>query len=145
MDLETFLVDLYVQVDEWWERAHTPAPMRSGRPPSLSPSEVLALAVPAQWPRFRSQRDFFRFADAHLRSYFANLLSQNQLNRRIRALEPELRALQKDLASLLADGSDAPTPPSSSRHARSQRRPRDSGLSVWAEGRPWPAPPVKWA
>ena len=47
MDLETFLVHLYVQVDEWWESAHTPAPTRPGRLPSLSPSEVLTLAVPA--------------------------------------------------------------------------------------------------
>src|SRR5215207_2963921 len=63
------------------------------RPPLLSPSEVLTLAILSQWSRFRSERDFFRFADAHLRKYFPNLPSHGQLNRRIRALEPELRAL----------------------------------------------------
>jgi hypothetical protein len=57
----------------------------------LSPSEVLTLAILSQWPRFRSERDFFRFADAHLRKYFPNLLSYGQLNRRIRALEPDAR------------------------------------------------------
>jgi hypothetical protein len=31
---------------------------------------VLALAVLSQWPRFRSERDFWRFADANLRDYF---------------------------------------------------------------------------
>jgi hypothetical protein len=67
---------------------------------------VLTLAILAQWPRWRSERDFFRFADAHLRGYFSNLLSHDQLNRRIRALEPELKAYQWDLAATLADGSE---------------------------------------
>ena len=73
---------------------------------SLWASEVLTLAVLAQWPRWRSERDFWRFADVHLRGYFPNLLSHGQLNRRIRALEPELRALQQDLARTLTDGSE---------------------------------------
>jgi hypothetical protein len=107
MDLELFLVRLYVLVDDWWEANHRPVSGRPGRPSLLSDAEVLALAVLSQWPRFRSERDFWRFADAHLRPYFPNLLSQSQLNRRIRALEPELRALQGDLASVLADGSEA--------------------------------------
>src|SRR5215204_6158489 len=42
------------------------------RPPLLSPSEVLTLAILSQWSRFRSERDFFRFADAHLRKYSPN-------------------------------------------------------------------------
>ena len=57
----------------------------------------------AQWPRFRSERDFWRFASSHLRSHFPALCSQSQHNRRIRALEPELRAFQGDLAETLAD------------------------------------------
>ena len=106
MDLELLLVSIYLLVDEWWREKHPPTPRKPGRPPSLTASEVLTLAVLAQWPRFRSERDFFRFAHAHLREYFPNLLSHGQLNRRIRALEPELRALQRDLAATLADGSE---------------------------------------
>lgn len=78
MDLETFLVSLYVLVDEWWLERHPPAPRGPGRPPLLSESEVLTLAILAQWPRFRSERDFWRFARSHLRCYFPNLLSQSQ-------------------------------------------------------------------
>ena len=52
------------------------------------------------------ERDFWCFADAHLRGHFPNLLSQSQFNRRVRALEPELRALQRDLSRKLADGSE---------------------------------------
>src|SRR5215211_955472 len=106
VELETMLVSLFVLVDDWWESVHPPSARKPGRPPSLSDSEVLTLAILAQWPRWRSERDFFRFADAHLRGYFPNLLSHGQLNRRIRALEPELKAFQWDLAATLADGSE---------------------------------------
>ena len=105
MDLESFLVCLYVLVDDWWQEHHPPAARRAGRPAALSESEVLALAILPQWSRFRSERDFWRFAEAHLREYFPNLLSQGQLNRRIRALEPQLRALQRNLAETLLEPS----------------------------------------
>ena len=105
MDLETFLVHRYVLVDEWWQGDHPPSPRRPGRPPVLSQSEILILAILSRWPRFRSERDFWRFANAHLRHYFPNLLSQSQLNRRIRALEPELRSLQRGLAATLVEPS----------------------------------------
>jgi hypothetical protein len=107
VELETMLVSLFVLVDDWWESVHPPSARKPGRPPSLSDPEVLTLAILAQWPRWRSERDFFRFADAHLRGYFPNLLSHGQLNRRIRALEPELKAFQWNLAATLADGSEA--------------------------------------
>jgi hypothetical protein len=104
MDLDSFLVSLYVLVDEWWRERHLPsARNKPGRPALLCESEVLTLAILSQWPRFRSERDFWRFASAHLRPYFPMLCTQGQLNRRIRALEPELRALQRDLAEDLCD------------------------------------------
>jgi hypothetical protein len=106
MDLDSFLVSLYVLVDDWWKADHpSTAPRKPGRPARLSESEVLTLAILAQWPRFRSERDFWRFAWAHLRSYFPSLCSQSQLNRRIRALEPELRLLQRALAEDLTEPS----------------------------------------
>ena len=106
MDLETFLISLYVVVDDWRKRYHLHPSQRVGRPPSLSDPEVLTLAILAQWPRWRSERDFWHYADLYLREYFPNLVSQSQLNRRIRALEPELQALQWDLSDTLADGSE---------------------------------------
>ena len=106
MDLETLLVALYVLAEEWWQENRPKARRSPGRPVSLSDAEVLTLAVLSQWPRFRSERDFWRFANAHLRPYFPNLLGQSQLNRRIRALEPELRALQRHLSGTLANGSE---------------------------------------
>jgi hypothetical protein len=106
MDLDSFLVSLYVYIDEWWKALHSPtAPRKPGRPALLSESEVLTLAILAQWPRFRSERDFWRFASSHLRPYFPALCSQSQLNRRVRALEPELRALQRAFAEDLTEPS----------------------------------------
>jgi hypothetical protein len=67
------LVSLYVLVDDWWKRLHSSSPRKPGRPPSLSDAEVLTLSILSQWHRLRSERDFFRFADAHLRAYFPNI------------------------------------------------------------------------
>ena len=105
MDLDSFLVSLYVLVDDWWRASHSSNPRRPGRPALLADSEVLTLAILAQWPRFRSERDFWRFAGAHLREYFPNLCTQGQFNRRVRALEPELRALQRAFAEGLCEPS----------------------------------------
>jgi hypothetical protein len=102
VDLDSFLVSLYVLVEDWWKLDHASQPPKTGRPALLSDPEVLTLAILAQWPRFRSERDFWRFAWAHLRSYFPNLCSQSQLNRRIRALEPEMRLLQRAFSGELA-------------------------------------------
>ena len=117
MDLETLLVALYTLVDDWFRETRRRSAGRGpGRPPVFSDSEVLTVAILSQWPRFRSERDFFRFADAHLREYFPDLLSHGQLNRRIRALEPTMRDLQRDLAvrsSTVRRSTTCSTPPSS--------------------------------
>jgi hypothetical protein len=105
MDLDSFLVSLYVLVDDWWKLEHAWQPPKTGRPALLTDPEVITLAILAQWPRFRSERDFWRFAQAHLRPYFPALCSQSQLNRRIRALEPQMRELQLAFARELADPS----------------------------------------
>ena len=105
MDLDSFLVSLYVPIDDWWKANHPSGTPRPGRPALLSDSEVLTLAILAQWPRFRSERDFWRFASSHLRPYFPMLCSQGQLNRRVRALESELRLLQRDFAEELSEPS----------------------------------------
>ena len=106
MDLDSFLVSLYVLVDDWWQERHpSSARKKPGRPALLSDPEVITLAILAQWPRFRSERDFWRFASAHLRPYFPNLCTQSQFNRRVRALEPELRALQQAFAGEISEPS----------------------------------------
>src|SRR5215213_4585231 len=106
LDLDSFLVSLYMLVEDWWKLEHSSQPPRTGRPALLTDPEVITLAIVAQWPRFRSERDFWRFAQAHLRPYFPKLCSQSQLNRRVRSLEPELRALQLAFARELCGVSE---------------------------------------
>ncbi len=65
MDLDPLLVALYVLVDDWLKENRNSAKRDPGRPALLSDGEVLTLAILAQWPRFRSERDFFRFAHVH--------------------------------------------------------------------------------
>jgi len=106
MDLDSFLVSLYVLVDDWWRSDDRQSTRRGpGRPALLTDPEVLTLAILAQWPRFRSERDFWRFARAHLLEYFPNLCTQGQFNRRVRSLEREMCALQRALAKGLSDPS----------------------------------------
>jgi hypothetical protein len=57
MELDSFLVSLYALVDDWLRELHRSAQVRLGRPTLLSESEVLTLAILAQWPRFRSERN----------------------------------------------------------------------------------------
>ena len=106
MDLDSFLVSLYVLVDDWWKLDRPVQPPKPGRPALLSDPEVITLAILAQWPRFRSERDFWRFARAHLRPYFPKLCSQSQLNRRVRSVEPDLRDFQRALARTLCGVSE---------------------------------------
>jgi hypothetical protein len=106
LDLDSFLVSLYVLVDDWWKLEHSSEPSKAGRPALLTDPEVITLAILAQWPRFRSERDFWRFAWAHLRPYFPKLCSQSQLNRRVRSVEPNLRDFQRAVARTLCGVSE---------------------------------------
>ena len=76
---------------------------RSARPAQRSGGHYPGHPRPVA--RFRSERDFWRFACSHLRPYFPSLCSQSQLNRRIRALEPQMRLLQRNFARELAEPS----------------------------------------
>ncbi len=104
MDLDSFLTSLYVLTEDWWKATHSSDTPEAGRPSLISEAEILTLAILAQWPRFRSERDFWRFASMHLRGHFPTLPSQSQFNRRVRALEGEMRSLQLHLATEMADG-----------------------------------------
>ncbi len=93
IDLDTFLVALYTIVDDLYQQR--PGPRKSGRPgprPVVSDSEVLTLALCAQWWG-RSERAFLRYARAPWRAYFPRFLSQSAYNRRCRDLAAVLVAL----------------------------------------------------
>ena len=99
MDWETFLTTLYVMVDDF---CHTLEPERHPGPyAGLSRSEVLTLALFARLRRFSGERDFYRFAEEHLRGAFPKLPTRSWYNRQVRAVRPLLEQLAVWVASQL--------------------------------------------
>lgn len=125
VDVDTFLTTLYVLVDEqckaqaaeqaaqeehWmstngWERSAAQAALAqhlpTGRPASLSESEVITLALFSQWALFKSERAFYRYAVRHLRAAFPTLPDRSQYNRLVRRCYATIVALAWRLAETL--------------------------------------------
>jgi hypothetical protein len=83
VDVDTFLTALYVIVDDFCQ-SHRPEQRRPGPEASLSEGEVITLAIFARWSRFSSERDFYRYAEGHLRRAFPTLPERSQFNRLVR-------------------------------------------------------------
>jgi hypothetical protein len=103
LDVDTFLVWLYVVVDDFCKAA-LPDARHPGRTASLSRSEVLTLALLGQWSRFGSERDFYRYAQRRLRGAFPTLPARGQFNRLLRAQQPALVACGQFFAAQLGTG-----------------------------------------
>jgi len=102
IDVDTFLTTLYVTVDDFRpSRQPEDVPHPPGPEASLSPSEVVTLALFAQWARFASERDFYRYAKAHLRGAFPTLPHRSQFNRLVRLNLDLIESLALHLATLL--------------------------------------------
>ena len=90
LDLETFLIALYVMVDDFYQSHIRPQMPASGGPLAhMSDSEVLCLGLAAQWRSgvpWKSERGVRRYVRKHLRHLFPTLLSQSAFNRRLRRL-----------------------------------------------------------
>ena len=118
LDLDTFLTTLYVVVDEYDKThplAHPPMP---GPAPALTRSEVVTLAIFAQWACFASERAFYRYAQHHLRAAFPRLPDRSQYNRELRQAHDLLvrvgqwlgrQTMQAPCAYEVLDGMGLPT------------------------------------
>jgi DDE family transposase len=102
LDLDTFLTAVYTVVDDLYrERLAGTLARRPGPAPALSDSEVLTLAICAEWGTRDSERSFWRFARRRLRHLFPRLVDQSEFNRRRRSLYPALAAIQRAVARRL--------------------------------------------
>jgi hypothetical protein len=108
LDLETFLVALYVIVDDLYQSHIIPClPACGGPPAQMSDSEVLCLGLAAQWRSgvpWKSERSIMRYVRKHLRHLFPTVLTQSAFNRRLRRLWGAFLLLQDAVAAHLGRG-----------------------------------------
>jgi hypothetical protein len=83
LNTDAFLTALYVMVDDFCKE-HLPVERHPGPRGGLDRSEIITLAIFSEWGRFRSENDFYRFADEQLRGAFPQLPSRSRYNRLVR-------------------------------------------------------------
>ena len=106
VDIETDLSTLYVMVDDYC-KCHLPAEVAHPGPSgSLSRSEVVTLAMFGQWSHVSLERDFYRYAQAHLRAAFPGLPDRSQFNRVLREHRDAIVSFGLYLVQLLREPSD---------------------------------------
>jgi hypothetical protein len=83
--LDALVTALYVQIDDFLEPRRGP-----GRPPKLTDSELIALAVAQVLLGMPNDRQFLALARWRLGHLFPQLIDQSGYNRRLRALAPQI-------------------------------------------------------
>lgn len=101
VDVDTFLTILYVIVDDFCKVYLPPEKVRAGSKPSLRCSEVVTLVVFAQFWKFRSKRDFYRYGKRNLKSAFPSLPHRTQFNWFVRHHQEAIVAFFLHLVNLL--------------------------------------------
>ena len=86
MDLDTFFTTLYVVIDDWYTKEMNARMKRHAGPAlQLSDSEVLTIAIAAQWRvgvPWQSERGIVRYILQNGRSWFPGMLKRSQFNQR---------------------------------------------------------------
>jgi hypothetical protein len=100
VDVNTFLTTLYVMVDDFCH-SRPQKERLSGPDASLSPSEVVTLAIFARWSRFGSERDFYRYAKSNLQDAFPTLPDRSQFNRCARSHAGLIEEVALHLADMM--------------------------------------------
>jgi hypothetical protein len=101
MDRDTFLTTVYVLTDDFCKSQQLDWRGRRGPRPRLSVAEVLTLALMSRWGRFRSESDFYAYAQRHWRGAFPGLPERSRFNRLVRTAGPWLAQLSHHLARQL--------------------------------------------
>ncbi|MEU2872761.1 IS982 family transposase [Streptomyces olivoreticuli] len=92
-DLNTLLIALYVKIDD--EIGGT---RWMGRPPLLSDSELVCLAVAQALFGYHSEARWLRYANKHLSAMFPYLPQRAGYNKRLRAALPLVKRIIRELA-----------------------------------------------
>jgi hypothetical protein len=101
-DADTFLTALYVIVDDLCQSQPSEQQRRPEPQASLRQSEAITLSIAfARWSRFASERDFYRYAEAHLRGAFPTLPDHSQFNRFVRFHADAIEEIAVKLGEML--------------------------------------------
>jgi hypothetical protein len=103
LDVDTFLTALYVMVDDLCH-SHRTERSRPGPDASLCCSEVITLSIFGRWSRFASERDFYRYAQAHLKEAFPTLPARSQFNRLVRFYAQDIEYIAVKLGQIIEGG-----------------------------------------
>jgi hypothetical protein len=109
MDLDTFIIMIYVFVDDWYRETIMPVKPQRGRPAKFSDSEALTLAIVSEWRVgvcWCSERGFIRYMHQHYSAWFPTLPQVSAFNERKRRLFGVLTRLQQTLGDHLSDQDD---------------------------------------
>ncbi len=103
LDVDTFLTALYVMVDDLCQ-FHQTKRSRPGPDASLCGSEVITLSILSRWSRFASERDFYRYAEAHLKEAFPALPDRSRFNRLVRFYAEDIENIAVKLGQIMEGG-----------------------------------------
>jgi hypothetical protein len=105
------MITVFVLVDDWYQQQQAQVPeSRCGAPVQFSDSEVLTLALLMDYMPFPWETQFLGFIRANYHSWFPQLLTQSQFNRRLRQLDRQLEALRRSWVVSLGATQDTHLP-----------------------------------
>jgi|SRR5688572_2522166 hypothetical protein len=101
LDLDTFLLMIYVEIDDWYQQVIAPVKPKRGKPPQFQDSEALTVAVLSEWRAgvpWQSERGCLRYLHQYYGDWFPHLPHISAFNERKRHLFGVLVQLQQQLA-----------------------------------------------
>jgi hypothetical protein len=102
IDFPSLMTTVFVLVDDWYNQHVKPSQRpRPGTQPQFSDSEVLTLALLMDYLPFPGETQFLGFIRANYLSWFPQLLSQSQFNRRLRQFDGLLESLRRHWVVML--------------------------------------------
>ena len=105
MDVDTFFLELYVMIDDWYKsEASVQVKKHAEATLQMSDSEILTLMVAGQWRSrvsWHSERGLLRWVEAHGRGLFPQLLKRSAFNERVRQLCGAFVKLQQAVSEQL--------------------------------------------
>jgi hypothetical protein len=101
LNRDTFLVALYTITDDLYQATFPQAETKPGAKPVTTDSEIITLALCAQWLKW-SERKWIQYVKDYWSSYFPSLICQSAYNKRFKALASRLTALVPQIGSQLA-------------------------------------------